>query len=298
MYQINENQAIVQTVDFFTPIVDDPYLFGQIAAANAFSDLYAMGARPMTALNIVAFPINCVETGVLRAVLEGGISKIKEAGACLLGGHTVEDKEPKYGMCVTGIVHPKCIWSNAGAKEGDYLILTKALGTGIIASGAKGDLVDEQTLNLYHEQMTRLNKDAAEIVSQYNVRGVTDITGFGLLGHAYEMAKASGVTLKLTAEAVPLLPQVIELAEMGFLTAGGYTNQAYLQDHISFNSKVPEIMQEIFFDPQTSGGLLIAVSPDILPQIIESFKIKQVFARVIGKVMAKHPDYAYDIVVE
>lgn len=287
VYKINEEQALVQTVDFFTPIVDDPYLFGQVAATNSLSDVYAMGGKPLTALNIVAFPINCVDSGVLRAVLDGGASKIVEAGVSLLGGHTVEDQEPKYGLSVTGIVHPQKYWSNAAAKEGQILILTKSIGTGIIASAVKGGLVDEKSIDVYHENMITLNKYAADILKNYHVTGVTDITGFGLLGHCLEMAEASNVTISITAKAVPLLPQTVEMAEMGLLTAGGYNNLAYAGERIEFNSDVPEIMHDVLFDPQTSGGLLAAVDVNELPLIIDEFNKNENFIAVIGKVLPR-----------
>ena len=287
IYKVNDNQALVQTVDFFTPIVDDPYLFGQIAATNSLSDVYAMGGKPLTALNIVAFPLNCIDTGVLRAVLDGGASKIVEAGAALLGGHTVEDEEPKYGLSVTGMVHPNHYWSNAAAKEGQVLILTKSIGTGIIALAVKGDLVDAENVKVYHENMVKLNKYAAEILMKYNVTGVTDVTGFGLLGHALEMAEASKVTISVTAKAVPLLPQTKEMAEMGFVTNGGYNNLAHAGEKVQFSSEISEVLQDILFDPQTSGGLLAAVDMNELPLIIEEFKKNDCFIAVVGKVLPR-----------
>lgn len=286
VYKLNDEQALVQTLDFFTPIVDDPYLFGQIAAANSLSDVYAMGGKPITALNIVAFPLNCLDGDILRQVLEGGASKIAESGAVLLGGHTIEDEEPKYGLSVTGVVHPDKYWSNAFAKEGQILILTKPIGTGIIASAVQGELIKKENEQQYQTAMATLNKYAAEILLKYDVRGVTDITGFGLLGHALEMAKASKVTLNITAEAVPLLPQTKEMAEMGFLTAGGYNNLLYAGDYVDFHSSLDELWADLLFDPQTSGGLLASVNSEDLPYILEDFKNNNCFIAVIGKVEA------------
>lgn len=287
VYQISEELALVQTVDFFTPIVDDPYLFGQIAATNSLSDVYAMGGKPLTALNIVAFPSSCIDSGVLQLVLEGGASKIIEAGAVLLGGHTVEDQEPKYGLSVTGVVHPARYWSNAAARAEQLLILTKPIGTGIIASSIQGDLVDSDNIEVYHRTMAQLNKYAAEILLKYNVSGVTDITGFGLVGHALEMAEASGVTISLTAEAVPLLPQAKEMAEMGFLTAGGYNNAHYAGDRVAYSDSICDISKDILFDPQTSGGLLAAVDVDELPLILQDFSQAKHFIAVVGKVLPR-----------
>jgi len=287
IYQINAEQALVQTIDFFTPIVDDPFLFGQVAAANALSDIYAMGAQPLTALNIVGFPLSCLDNGILRRVLDGGADKMIEAGVVLLGGHTVEDEEPKYGLSVTGIVHPQRYWSNALAQEGQVLILTKPIGTGIIASAIQADLVDPASVEIYHQSMITLNKYAADILHRFNVRGVTDVTGFSLLGHAYELAEASNVTIEITADAVPLLPQTLEMADMGFVTVGGYSNQSYLADKVVISTEIPENLVDILYDPQTSGGLLAAVDIDQLGAILEAYKAQNILVHVIGKVKAQ-----------
>ena len=295
IYQINAEQALVQTIDFFTPIVDDPFLFGQVAAANALSDIYAMGAQPLTAVNIVGFPLSCLDNGILRRVLDGGADKMIEAGVVLLGGHTVEDEEPKYGLSVTGIVHPQRYWSNALAQEGQVLILTKPIGTGIIASAIQADLVDPASVEIYHQSMITLNKYAADILHRFNVRGVTDVTGFSLLGHAYELAEASNVTIEITADAVPLLPQTLEMADMGFVTVGGYSNQSYLADKVVISTEIPENLVDILYDPQTSGGLLAAVDIDQLGAILEAYKSQNILVHVIGKVKAQ-ADYSSCVV--
>lgn len=284
VYRLNAELAIVQTVDFFTPIVDDPYLFGQIAATNALSDIYAMGAKPLTALNIVAFPINCIDEGILQEVLRGGADKVREAEAVLIGGHTIEDNEPKFGLAVTGVIHPDRVWTNAGARPGDVLVLTKPLGTGIIASAVKGNLADVATVKAFHSTMTTLNKQAAELARRYSVSAATDITGFGLLGHAYEMAAASNVTLEISASKVPLLPQVIELAEMGLLTAGGYANQTYIAERVEISNEVPAALLDVLFDPQTSGGLLLSLPGTEVEAFLRECEAAGQQAWIVGRV--------------
>ncbi|HWR10018.1 selenide, water dikinase SelD [Sporomusa sp.] len=285
VYKLNATTALVQTVDFFTPIVDDPYLFGQIAAANSLSDIYAMGATPLTALNLVAFP-NCKLPGeVLLAILQGGQDKVAEAGAVIIGGHSIVDNEPKYGLSVTGLAHPEKIWTNAGAQPGDCLVLTKALGTGILTSAARADLfphgVAEATAS-----MAALNAVAAKVAAGFNINACTDITGFGLLGHVYEMAAGSKVSITIDSTALPLLPEAAEAANMGLVPGGAYTNRNYLKT-VTFAEPVKENIRDICFDPQTSGGLLFAVPGDQAQALIAALQAAGVAAAsLIGQVTA------------
>lgn len=269
VYKISDDIAIVQSVDFFTPIVDDPYEFGQIAAANSLSDLYAMGARPLTAMNIVCFPSKEVSKDVLKKILLGGIDKIHEAGAVLLGGHSVEDPEPKYGLAVTGIVHPEHFITKGGARTGDRLILTKPLGTGILATVFKAGLLSDDLYKKMVEIMKALNRDASEVMIEIGVSAATDITGFGLAGHALEMAEASGVRLVINAGRVPHIPEAVTYLMQGFVPEGDYANRKFCKQKIEIDKGVDEGLLEILFDAQTSGGLLMAVSAEKTPQLLE-----------------------------
>ena len=257
VYQINDTTALIQTLDFFTPIVDNPYMFGQIAAANSLSDVYAMGGAPLTAMNIVAFPISSLPIEVLGDILRGGQDKVIEAGAVIVGGHSIDDSEPKYGLSVTGIVHPDKIWRNNGARIGDVLILTKAIGTGVLATAAKAEMFPEGMLASMNSMKT-LNRRAAEVATKYTIHACTDITGFSLLGHIFEMALGSNVAIKVNSAAIPLLTDAAEAAAMGLVPGGAYANQKYLTT-VRMNSKVPVHIQDLCFDPQTSGGLLLSV---------------------------------------
>lgn len=259
VFQIGEGRALIQTVDFFTPIVDDPYDFGRIAAANALSDVYAMGGEPLTCLNVVCFPCHG-DLGVLREILRGGAEKISEAGAVLVGGHTVQDDEPKYGLSVTGLIDPKLLVTNAAARPGDRLILTKPLGTGIIATAIKGGAADPAAVSEAIRVMAALNRGAARAMSRVGVKAATDITGFGLVGHALELAEASGVTLSIAAATVPLLPGVRETAGRGLIPGGAHNNRK----HALKRARVAggQIAELIFCGPETSGGLLMAVPAD------------------------------------
>lgn len=256
VYRISEELAVIQTVDFFTPVVDDPYLFGQIAAANALSDVYAMGGDPKLALNLAAFP-NCLDIEILGEILRGGADKVLEAGAVLAGGHTISDEEPKYGLCVTGFVHPEKMWKNYGAQTGDILILTKPLGSGILSTAVKGELASEKEINEAVRVMTTLNKYARDAAEGITVHSCTDITGFGLAGHAMEMAKGSRKTFVIDTGTIPVISGVQEYAEMGLIPAGAYRNREYLETDIQ--STAAGWREDILFDPQTSGGLLFAV---------------------------------------
>lgn len=259
VYKVDDHTALVQTVDIFPPVTDDPFLYGQIAAANSLSDVYAMGGTPKLAMNILCIPED-LDKEIIKEILRGGYSKVREASGIVCGGHTIKDNEPKYGLSVTGFVHPDRILKNAGAKEGDILILTKALGTGILNTALKGDLLEKSTVSKLCDSMTSLNKYAAEQFSDFPISSCTDITGFGLLGHSFEMASASEKTIVLESSALPLLPQALEMAEMGIVPQGAYNNRNWLGCSALFSENVSLALSDIMFDPQTSGGLLVAIS--------------------------------------
>ena len=285
VYKLNEDTALIQTVDFFTPVVDDPYWFGQIAAANSLSDVYAMGGKPLTAMNIVCFPSQKLDYTVLAQMLKGGFDKVNEAGALMLGGHSVDDDEPKFGLSVTGTVHPEQVKTNAAAKTGDRIILTKPLGTGIITTALKGELIKEKDAEEAVEVMAELNAAAAELVQEYNINACTDITGFGLLGHAYEMAAASKAGIQLYYSRIPLLNRVEELAAEGMVPGGAYRNRDYLKTCVKINSSVNDIEASILFDPQTSGGLLITIPSAESESLIKEMKKRGIKGEVIGDVV-------------
>ena len=267
IFVLSDDTALVQTVDFFAPIVDDPYLFGQVAAANALSDVYAMGGKPLTALNIVGFPSGKLPTEVLREILRGGQDKVHEAGAFIVGGHTIIDEELKYGLAVTGLAHPQRLLTNAGARAGDRLVLTKPIGTALLATVAKrGDLPDAE-MDALAKNMTTLNAAASAAALDVGSRCATDITGFGLLGHAGHIAKASGVTLRIHVKRVPLLPGARAAAERGVRTGGADRNQSYLEDRVDWG-RATEVDRVLMIDPQTSGGLLVAVPADRLDRYV------------------------------
>lgn len=255
VYKVSEELALIQTVDFFSPVVDDPYDFGRIAAANALSDVYAMGGVPKTALNIVAFPVGCLPGEVLRAVLAGGADKLREAGAVLLGGHSVDDPELKYGLAVTGYVHPARILANQGLQPGDALILTKPLGTGIVSTALKAGLAKEETKRRATGLMAALNRAAAEVMRDFPVSACTDITGFGLLGHLAEMIAGTGRTIVLAAGEVPIIPEAFEFAAIGMVPAGAHNNRRFREKMVA--GRLDPVLRDILFDPQTSGGLLL-----------------------------------------
>ncbi|MGX1191862.1 selenide, water dikinase SelD [Metabacillus sp. SLBN-84] len=291
VYRLTDELAIVQTLDFFTPIVDDPYSFGQVAAANAISDIYAMGGKPLTALNIVAFPIADLDKQILADILRGAGDKLKEAGATLVGGHSIEDKEPKFGLAVTGTVHPDKVRANAGAKPGDKLILTKPIGVGILTSSIKRDLLTEEEIARVTEVMATLNKTAAETMAQYDVHACTDVTGFGLLGHTSEMAKGSKAGIRIAKEAVPVLPRVRELAEQGVIPGGTKNNFAHLQGDVTFPESMDQIDQYILCDAVTSGGLLISVAGSEADALLKDLLDAGVEAAIVGDVTADHPGH-------
>jgi selenium donor protein len=262
----------VQTVDFFTPVVDDPYYFGAIAAANALSDIYAMGARPLFALNIVGFPDNRLPMQVLKDILRGAADKAAEAGISILGGHTVEDTEPKFGMVVTGVVHPDKVITNSGAKPGDALILTKPIGTGIIATAVKRGLADEKTAHAAREVMAQLNARAAKAMENFDVNACTDVTGFGLLGHLKEMVEGSKVTAEIFANLVPQIAGAYELAVAGAIPGGTKNNMDFVSKVVSWDNDVPELMKIMLCDAQTSGGLLVSLPDDAAQAYIQKLR--------------------------
>jgi selenide,water dikinase len=286
VYKLSDELAIIQTVDFFTPIVDDPYMFGQIAAANALSDVYAMGGKPLTAMNIVCFPIKTMDISILREILKGGLDKMKEAGVTLVGGHSVEDPELKYGLSITGTIHPSKVLTNVGAKAGDRLILTKPLGTGIINTAIKGGMATEDSIEMVTKCMASLNKRASEIMQEVGVNACTDVTGFGLLGHAFEMIEGTRKGMVINASDVPILPEAVNFAKMGIVPGGTYRNREFRIDRLDLNPNLSIYITDVFFDPQTSGGLLIAVPEnkayELEKRLIEE-GIKE--AAIIGEVM-------------
>ena len=293
VYKINDEMAMIQTLDFFTPVVDDPYTFGQIAAANSLSDIYAMGGKPTLALNIVCFP-TCISMDVLGEILRGGADKVIEAGAIVIGGHSVDDNEPKYGLSVTGFVHPDKILKNYGCEVCDVLILTKPLGTGIVNTAIKGGVASVNAYNQAVKVMTTLNKYAGEIIASHEINACTDITGFGIMGHCFEMAKASKVTLKLWKDKIPYIKEAKEYAEMGLVPAGSYKNRDYIKGEYEIRNVEPW-MEDIIFDPQTSGGLLVSCTKKEAEKLIEELSKLELKSEIIGEVLPYGDKY---IIVE
>ena len=290
VYKLNDEMALIQTLDFFTPMIDDPYIFGQIAAANSLSDVYAMGGKPMVAMNIVCFP-SCHNMNILAEILKGGFDKVKESGALLVGGHTVDDKEPKFGLSVSGIVHPEKVLSNATSRVGDKLILTKPIGIGILNTAMKENLVSKEISDKVIEVMVHLNKYAAKSFDNIKVNSVTDITGFGLLGHALEMAKASNVSIEINSKDLPILDGAIDMANMGIIPAGMYRNKQYIECDVDMID-VDEAIRDILYDPQTSGGLLVSVQREYAEQLIIDMKNNgSIEAKIIGYVTSKEDKY-------
>lgn len=275
VYRLDDQTALIQTVDFFTPMVDDPYWFGQIAAANALSDVYAMGGRPMTAMNIVAYP-TCGDLSVLREILRGGLDKIQEAGAVLVGGHTVDDNEPKYGLSVTGVVRPDSVIANRGVQPGDAIYLSKPLGTGVIATAIKAEMAEPEVVETATRSMAALNRGAMEIMTRVPTHAATDVTGFGLLGHLMEMAEASEVTITLQHSAVPMLPGSLDCARMGLIPGGTYSNRDYLASRVIHAGQVDRAVLDILYTPETSGGLLIAVPAGVASDLEELARLADV----------------------
>lgn len=280
VYKINDEIAIVQTVDFFPPIVDDPYLFGQIAAANALSDIYAMGGTPTHAMNLLCFP-SCLSLDVAGEILAGGADKAMEAGCTIAGGHSIQDNEPKYGLCVSGTVDPKHILANSSAKVGDILVMTKALGTGILTTAFKGGLISEEELIPATDSMRTLNRKAAEAARGLKVHSCTDITGFGLAGHTVEMAEGSGVSITLETSKLPILPKALEMARMGLVPGGTYRNRDHFEVKIELGDTGTELA-DILFDPQTSGGLLFSISEKDAPKLLDRLRNEGVVSAEVG----------------
>ena len=288
VYKITDDIAIIQTIDFFTPIIDDPYWFGQIAVANALSDVYAMGGVPKTAMNIVCFPIDQMDISILRRILRGGIDKMKEAGVVLAGGHSVEDNELKYGLSVTGFIHPDRILTKKNLRVGDRLILTKPIGTGIINTAIKGGLASGKIIEKVTSLMAALNREAAEIMKDYPVHACTDITGFGLLGHIAEMVVDSEFGIKIQANMIPIISGAIDYARMGLIPAGAYKNLEFREQMADISSSVDRAIQDILFDPQTSGGLLICVESKSADNLLIRLKNKGMDkAAIIGEVLSE-----------
>jgi selenide,water dikinase len=289
VYKLTDDIALVQTVDFFTPIVDDPYMFGQIAAANSLSDIYAMGGKPLSVLNIVGFPINTLDKSILADILRGAGDKVAEAGATLMGGHSIDDQEPKFGLACTGVIHPDKIRANAGARAGDRVILTKPIGVGIQTTAIKKDLLSEGELDRLMNVMATLNKVAGEAMENYDVHACTDITGFGLLGHASEVAKGSKMGMVIENGKVPILPRTRELAEEGIIPGGTKANHRWLSESVQYEDGIDEVDQWILCDAVTSGGLLISISEEHASTLLNELVEQGVEAADIGYVTADHP---------
>lgn len=284
VYKLTDDLAIVQTLDFFTPIVDDPYDFGQVAAANALSDVYAMGGTPITALNIVAFPIFDLDKSILTEILRGASDKVQEADCRLVGGHSIDDKEPKFGLSVTGTIHPDRILTNAGAKKGDQLILTKPIGVGISTTAIKRGLLSDEETTRVTKVMATLNRTAAEVMKDFDVHACTDVTGFGLLGHLTEMATESHQGITILKDDIPVMPRVRELAEQGVVPGGSKNNLKHVKDSVHFEGRIDEIDQLILADAVTSGGLLMAVSESDAASLLASLSLKGIDAKLIGHI--------------
>lgn len=292
VFAINESQAVVQTTDFFPPIVDEPFMYGQIAACNAISDVYAMGGEPKLALNIMCIPEK-MDKHTVQEILRGGYAKAYEAGVIITGGHTIHGAEPIYGLAVTGFVHPAKVWKNAGAKPGDVLILTKPLGVGVLTTAAKANMVDVTVMERIYEQMATLNKYAQEVLLNFTVHACTDVTGFALLGHSLEMAQGSEATLHIDTKAVPYHPEAYDLADMGFIPAGAYRNREYAEASVKVVGDVPRALQDICYDPQTSGGLLVAIPREEAEACLAELQKQVPAAKVIGYVTEKLDQYLY-----
>jgi len=285
VYQIAPDQALVQTVDFFTPVVDDPFTFGQIAATNALSDIYAMGGKPLTALALVCFPEKA-DLEILERILAGGLSKMIEAGCTVIGGHSIRDDETKFGYAVTGIIHPRKVLANAGATPGDALIFTKALGTGVISTAIKKGKAEPAWIDAAIQSMTTLNKQAAEVIEQgsFRVHALTDVTGFGLIGHAREMALASNVALRLFSKDIPVLPGALACIRAGYIPGGLNNNRDFAECVVSYEAPVDAEIKALLFDPQTAGGLLVSIAADDGEKLLVNMQEVGISARRIGDV--------------
>ncbi|QAA32996.1 selenide, water dikinase SelD [Clostridium manihotivorum] len=290
VYKVSEDKVVIQTVDFFPPMVDDPYTFGQIAAANALSDIYAMGGNPAIAMNLLCFP-SCLDASIMHDILAGGYNKVQEAGAIIAGGHTIADPTPKYGLCVTGFANPNDIITNSGAKTGDVLVLTKPLGIGILNTAAKAELLSNEEIKQLTNTMIELNKYAKEAFASLKVNACTDITGFSLIGHGYEMASGSNKTIEIFSDKVPILPKALEYAKMGIIPEGMYNNQDYLKDSFKPLSNISQEIHDVLLDPQTSGGLLLSMPEKEAKEYLSRMECYTPWARIIGQVSDKK-DYS------
>ena len=290
VYVLDEHTALIQTTDFFPPIVDDPYLYGKIAATNALSDIYAMGGEPKLALNILCAAEGMADD-VIRQILRGGYDAAYDAGAIITGGHTIKGAEPIYGLAVSGFVHPQKVLTNSGAKPGDALILTKPLGVGIITTGAKADMVEKEVMDRIYTQMATLNKDARDVMVKYNVHSCTDVTGFALLGHSFEMAQGSNCTIHIQVDNVPYHTEALELASMGLIPAGAYRNREYAEAGVAVRRNVSLALQDILYDPQTSGGLLFSLPGEEAQDCLAQLKQTIPHAAIIGYVTEKEDSY-------
>ena len=286
VYRISDDLALIQTVDFFTPVVDDPYWFGQIAAANALSDVYAMGGTPKTAMNLVAFPADQMDLAILRQIIQGGIDKLKEAEVVLIGGHSVADKEIKYGLSVTGFIHPARVLAKKNLRAGDRLVLTKPLGIGIVNTAIKANLAPAKLIDKVTRLMAVLNRDAAGIMRDFDISACTDVTGFGLLGHLAEMVCGSGMSARVDSGQVPVIAEALEFSAMGLIPAGAHKNREFREEMIAIGETVPRTLQDVMFDPQTSGGLLISVNENQADALVAALKnIGIVDAAQIGEII-------------
>ena len=284
IYKLNEDLALIQTLDFFTPMVDDPFVFGQIAATNAINDIYAMGGRPLLAMNVVCFP-QCEDMQLLRQILEGGLSKINEAGAFLVGGHTVDDNEPKYGLAVTGLVHPDKTTSNDGARPGDLLFLTKPLGNGVIATAIKAEMASVAAYDDGIRWMSMLNREACDAMQETGVNSATDVTGFGFIGHLFEMAVGSNIQVEVYADKIEFMTGAREYANMGLIPAGAYTNREYLADKVENTGKIDPVVRDLLFSPETAGGLLISLPESKAPQLLAAMEKRDCRCFNVGRVI-------------
>lgn len=290
VYKLSDDTALVQTLDYFTPIVDDPYMFGAIAATNALSDVYAMGGKPLTVMNIVGFPISKLDKQILADILRGGADKVREAGAVVIGGHSIDDTDPKFGCSVTGIVHPDKVWTNAGAKPGDKLILTKPIGVGIITTAIKRGKASEDAVRLATETMAALNKTAAETAMEYDVHACTDVTGFGLIGHALEMARGGNVGVVLESGRVPILPETCDYVCEKIFPGGTVRNMEWVADDVTYLEGVDETAKIILCDAVTAGGLLLSVPAEQADELVAKMRERGVAsASVVGEIVADHP---------
>jgi selenide,water dikinase len=284
IFKLNEDMALIQTLDFFTPMVDDPFIFGQIAATNAINDIYAMGGRPLLAMNVVCFP-QCEDMQLLRQILEGGLSKVKEAGAFLVGGHTVDDNEPKYGLAVAGLVHPEKIITNDGARPGDLLFLTKPLGNGVIATTIKAEMASVEAYNEAIGWMSMLNRKACEAMQEAGINAATDVTGFGFIGHLFEMAAGSNVQVEVYSNQIEFMTGTLEYANMGLIPGGAYTNREYLADKVEYTGEIDPTVRDLLFSPETAGGLLISVPESKAPQLLAAMEHRSCRCFNVGRVI-------------